>query len=200
MKHLFSTQIYQQNILSAKSKLISQLVTASQTVLEGDPAGHRWSELAYKNGYTSYGSLDQLHVMNKSFAQLKTKIDQQVALYIKQLKFAIKAQEIGLSRLWLNVMPANCYHAWHIHPRSVISGTFYLQIPVGGAPIRFEDPRLGLFMNRPLTKSKHEDYFFTLQPQVGDVVLFESWLKHEVPLHQDLEDVRVSLSFNYDWI
>lgn len=200
MKQLFATQIYHQKLLTTKNPLMSQLVTASQSLLEGDQAGHRWSDKAYKNGYTSYGSLDQLHFMSKPFAQLKIKLDLEVKKYIKQLHFAVKPQELGLSRLWLNVMPAHCYHAWHIHPRSVISGTFYLQMPPEGAPIRFEDPRLGLFMNRPLTKSKEADYFYNLLPQAGDIVLFESWLKHEVPMHLNPQDVRVSLSFNYDWV
>jgi uncharacterized protein (TIGR02466 family) len=41
--------------------------------------------------------------------------------------------------------------------------------------------------------------FIELAPRAGQVVLFESWLKHEVPVHQG-EQERVSISFNYDWL
>ena len=35
-------------------------------------------------------------------------------------------------------------------------------------------------------------------PKVGDVLLWESWLRHEVPMNM-AEDERISVSFNYAW-
>ena len=35
-------------------------------------------------------------------------------------------------------------------------------------------------------------------PKVGDVLLWESWLRHEVPANM-AEDDRISVSFNYGW-
>lgn len=199
---LFPTRVYQAPCLSVKSRLFSTLLDEAQTLLENDRAGHKWSVEAYNNGYTSYGSLDQLHQMSEAFKGLQVKIDRHVKNYLSTLGLQVSPQDLYMSRLWLNVMPANCYHAWHTHPLSVISGTFYLQLPKVKAPIRFEDPRMGLFMNRPPLKSSKafegEQNFYTLQPNAGDVLLFESWLRHEVPMHQDLEP-RVSVSFNYDW-
>jgi len=40
--------------------------------------------------------------------------------------------------------------------------------------------------------------FFYAQPKVGDVLLWESWLRHEVPMNM-AEDDRISVSFNYSW-
>ena len=40
--------------------------------------------------------------------------------------------------------------------------------------------------------------FFYAKPEVGDVLLWESWLRHEVPMNMS-EDDRVSVSFNYKW-
>jgi uncharacterized protein (TIGR02466 family) len=40
--------------------------------------------------------------------------------------------------------------------------------------------------------------FIYVAPQVGDVLLWESWLRHEVPMNMVEED-RVSVSFNYAW-
>jgi uncharacterized protein (TIGR02466 family) len=37
-----------------------------------------------------------------------------------------------------------------------------------------------------------------LTPKAGDIIMFESWLKHEVPPHHT-NDERISVSFNYDW-
>jgi uncharacterized protein (TIGR02466 family) len=40
--------------------------------------------------------------------------------------------------------------------------------------------------------------FHYARPTVGDVLLWESWLRHEVPMNMS-EDERVSISFNYGW-
>jgi uncharacterized protein (TIGR02466 family) len=75
----------------------------------------------------------------------------------------------------------------------VISGTYYLAVPKGTSPLRVEDPRAALFMAAPPRKIQHD-----LNPKAGEIILFESWLKHEVPPHHSNED-RISVSFNYDW-
>jgi uncharacterized protein (TIGR02466 family) len=38
--------------------------------------------------------------------------------------------------------------------------------------------------------------FVYVQPEVGDVLLWESWLRHEVPMNMS-EHERISISFNY---
>jgi uncharacterized protein (TIGR02466 family) len=41
--------------------------------------------------------------------------------------------------------------------------------------------------------------FHYVKPIVSDVLLWESWLRHEVPMNM-AEDERVSVSFNYSWV
>ena len=41
--------------------------------------------------------------------------------------------------------------------------------------------------------------FIYIAPAVGDVLLWESWLRHEVPMNMAEEDERISVSFNYSW-
>ncbi|MDW8191142.1 MAG: TIGR02466 family protein [Pseudobdellovibrionaceae bacterium] len=194
----FATQIiHKKKFISTRSKLFHQLLVDAEQVFHSDAAGHRWSKKSYFQGYTSYGSLDQLHRMTDSFFSLSKKLNVMVTQYVKLLGFEIKSSQLYLSRMWLNVMPKFCYHPWHIHPLSVISGTFYLQIP-GPTPIRFEDPRLPLFMNRPPIRTPLDSNYISLFPRPGDLILFESWLRHEVPAHQ-FETPRISVSFNFDW-
>jgi uncharacterized protein (TIGR02466 family) len=40
--------------------------------------------------------------------------------------------------------------------------------------------------------------FVYIKPVVGDVLMWESWLRHEVPMNMS-EDDRISVSFNYRW-
>ena len=54
-----------------------------------------------------------------------------------------------LDSLWVNLLKSGGQHSGHIHPHSLISGTFYVEVPSGSGPIRFEDPRLPLMMAAP---------------------------------------------------
>jgi uncharacterized protein (TIGR02466 family) len=52
----------------------------------------------------------------------------------------------------------------------------------------------------PRRKAAREELrtFVYVAPQVGDVLMWESWLRHEVPMTL-AEDERISVSFNYKW-
>ena len=76
-----------------------------------------------------------------------------------------------------------------------------MALPDGTSPIKFEDPRLPMMMAAPPRKKDAPEalrQFVYVKPEVGDVLLWESWLRHEVPMNT-AEDDRVSVSFNYAW-
>ena len=84
----------------------------------------------------------------------------------------------------------------------MISGTCYVAMPDGAAAIRFEDPRLPFMMAAPPVAEDAPaalQRFHYIQPKAGDVLMWESWLRHEVMAHQD-EAPRISVSFNYSLV
>jgi len=193
MKTFFSTQILQKK-LGLRPSLVNELLNTALKLPEVDDVGVRWCKKNYRNGYTSYGSLNTLHQQFSVFDLLKTRLDVAVKKYAYDLGLKFDTGCLQLSALWVNVMPKDCYHAFHAHPLSVISGTFYLQTSHSASPLRIEDPRAPLFMASPARSIQMD-----LRPKVGEVILFESWLKHEVPPHTSAKP-RVSVSFNYDWV
>ena len=83
----------------------------------------------------------------------------------------------------------------------MISGTTYIAMPEGASAIRFEDPRLPQMMAAPPRRKSAKDNlrpFIYVDPRVGDVILWESWLRHEVPVNMS-EEERITVSFNYRW-
>ncbi len=197
MYQLFTTLVYQKKMAFNLEDLKLEI----QQIMTADNAGLRWSKQNYRNGYTSYGSWDQMHKMSSTFERLQKKIDAHVEAYLRKLEYDISIKALQMDTFWVNVMKTNTIHSAHIHPHSVISGTFYVDIPPKASAIKFEDPRLGFFMNAPMIKEKAQprnQRFFEIQPQSGDLILFESWLKHEVPLHT-AKQPRISVSFNYGW-
>jgi len=201
---LFATQIYHQKLspsIPAFKKHLRSIEEEVYQIMNMDTAGVIWSEKNYKNGYTSYSSQDQLHQLSSTFSDLEQQIRKHVGRYLRQLDYNASPKDLIMTDFWANIMATNTIHTAHIHPQSVISGTFYVSTPKNCSGIQFEDPRLGFFMNAPQVKSQPRPYnqrFVQIFPQAGDLVLFESWLKHEVPLNSSKEP-RISVSFNYGW-
>ncbi len=197
MHLLFATQVYQSKIAIDFKSLAQQ----SHQIQKADKSGQEWSKLNYHGSYTSYGSWDQLYRLSSDFEKLQKRIDRHVLKFAKQLDYDLNKNALTMNSMWVNIMNSNAQHTAHIHPHSVISGTFYLQTPLNSSAIKFEDPRLGFFMNTPQLKTsakKTNQRFFSLTPKAGDLILFESWLRHEVPRNLS-QKPRISVSFNYGW-
>jgi len=202
MHKLFPSLVLQDKVQSPSSKLHRELLQESYKFREIDKLGQAWSKKNYPGGYTSYGSLATMYDISPTFNELRLKIDKVVHQYIRDLDMDVKPKDIQMCSLWINIMPAKVTHTMHIHPLSVISGSFYVQVPKGTSCFKLEDPRLVGFMASPPRRAKAKkdnQRFIELSPKAGEVVLFESWLRHEVPANPIAKD-RVSISFNYHWV
>ena len=164
-----------------------------------DKAGQRWARAHGYPGYTSYASLDDLPERMPEFAALAKLIDRHVAAFARALDFDLGGRRLKLDSLWANVMPGGGVHGGHIHPQSAISGTYYVSVPRGASVIKFEDPRLPLMMAAPPRNEaapEEERTFVYVAPKAGDVLIWESFLRHEVPMNA-AKRARISVSFNY---
>lgn len=166
-----------------------------------DDVGRAWCERNYPGGYTSYSTLNQLHHFSSTFADLEKRIHKHVLRFARHLDADLQGGRVEMVDCWVNIMPNRVMHGSHIHPLSFISGTYYVKTPPGTSQIKFEDPRLVGFMAAPPRKNKHRPenrQHVGYDPQAGQVILFESWLRHEVAANTQEED-RISISFNYAW-
>ena len=135
------------------------------------------------------------------FGDLKKTLDKHVAAFAKDLHFDLSGKKLKLDSLWINILPEGGIHTSHIHPHSVISGTTYVAMPDGTSALKLEDPRSARMMAAPgrkKTAPQKLQPFVYAKPDVGDVLLWESWLRHEVPMNM-AEEERISVSFNYAW-
>ncbi len=203
LEKLFPTTIYRSKPTRAMAKqLVERLVRESYAFREIDSPGKKWSKQNYEGGYTSYSSVTDLPFRSSEFARLKKWIDGEVKKYVRALEIELPDGKLEMATCWINIMGKHCYHAYHLHPLSVISGTFYLQTPPGSGAFKIEDPRIQSFMNTPprtLSAKRDNRRYLDIQPEPGELLLFESFLKHEVTPNRSSQD-RISVSFNYDWI
>jgi len=202
IRSLFATRLYHAQ-LSERGKPIDakELEASSIAIANDDEAGQDWCEENGYAGYTSYASLDDLPYRFPIFKDLVKVLNKHVKAFASDLAFDLGDRKLKLDSLWINILPEGGIHTSHIHPHSVISGTTYVSMPEGASAIKFEDPRSAMMMAAPgRMKDAPEELrsFIYVAPEVGDVLLWESWLRHEVPMNMVEED-RVSVSFNYGW-
>lgn len=200
---LFVTHLYRAELNSLAKKKVNyaELHATCDAVAEDDEAGQEWCEANGYPGYTSYASLDDLPWRMPIFGDLEKALDKHVAAFCAALGFDLGDKKLKCNSLWINILPEGGTHASHIHPHSVISGTTYVAMPEGTSALKLEDPRLPMMMMAPLVKkeaSQALQRFVYVKPKVGEVLLWESWLRHEVPMNM-AEDERISVSFNYGW-
>ena len=166
-----------------------------------DVAGQRWSAKNYPGGYTSYASVSRMQQFSPTFALLEKRLARHVKKFAAALEFDLADRQLAMTDCWVNIMPRQVVHSLHLHPLSTLSGTYYVQTPRGVPGLKFEDPRLDRFMAAPprVADCSFENQSWVVMPAAaGSLLLFESWLRHEVvpnPVAQE----RISISFNYSW-
>jgi len=186
-RSLFATQLYETD-LSDEARL-ADLAHSIRTLAEDDKAGRRWSKEHRYAGYTSYASLNDLPKRDPAFADLGKLLTRHATAFARELGWERKPK---LDSLWVNLLKSGGQHSGHIHLHCILSGSFYVEVPEGSGAIRFEDPRLPLMMAAPT----RPDTFVTVEPRPGLLLLWESWLRHEV-LAGTGHGERLSISFNF---
>ena len=186
---LFVTNLYEAE--PAGQALLAELAHSIRTLAQDDSAGRRWSKEHRYAGYTSYASLNDLPRRDPALGDLARLLTRHATTFAQECGFDLRRTP-KLDSMWVNLLKAGGHHSGHIHPHSLISGTFYVEVPAGAGAIRFEDPRLPLMMAAP----PRADNFIAIGPRPGLLLMWESWLRHEVLSGTGRGD-RLSVSFNF---
>jgi uncharacterized protein (TIGR02466 family) len=193
---LFVTKLYRAAVDGVSN---DDLLRSCRSIAADDVAGQGWCKEKGYRGYTSYASLNDLPKRDPSINALKGVLDKHAAEFAKMLHLDLGGRKLKLDSLWINVLEPGGAHSGHIHPHSVLSGTYYVDVPPGASALKLEDPRLPLMMAAP-TRSEDapeaERTFIYVTPKAGDVLMWESFVRHEVPAN-GAKRARVSISFNY---
>ncbi len=133
---------------------------------------------------------------------LKEQIDQTIAAFLRQAGIE---RDLGWKLFsWYNTNRYGDHHAPHTHPRSYLSGTYYVQVPpdpaivddprARPACISFYDPRAGANM---ITAGPESDAraAYVVRPSAGTLLMWPSPVQHAV--HPNLsQEHRITISFN----
>lgn len=198
----FPTFIYDAPLVSkGGARLSRELLGDCYRIRQHDLEGRQWCRKNYPGGFTSYATMNRLHQSFSTFMELERRLAPHVRALARHLQMELGRGELGMTDCWVNIMPRHAVHSLHLHPLSVLSGSYYVKTPRGCSRIRFEDPRLDRFMAAPpRTKSCRPENrrHVTYAAEAGRILLFESWLRHEVATNT-VSAERISISFNFAW-
>jgi protein-export chaperone SecB len=196
IREMFATSIYGAPL---GVSLHTELEAACLKLASEDAAGRAWSKSGLYRGYTSHASIYDLPRRAPVFATLVEHIDRHIAAFARAVEFDMQGRRLVLDSIWVNVLQEDGAHPAHIHPHAAVSGTYYVSVPPGAGAIFFEDPRAGLMMSAPpraATVRLENREVVAMRPRAGNLLLWESWLRHGVEPHID-KSPRISISFNY---
>src|SRR5581483_12362311 len=96
---------------------------------------------------------------------------------------------------WINLHDRGGFNFLHLHEGSLLSGSFYLQVPPGSGEFVFRDPRPGVIHNCVKGPQPNGHCDISLTPSAGLLVLFPCWMEHYVEPH-DGDEPRITVAFN----
>lgn len=145
----------------------------------------------YKNTYSADGGLssfDDIAPFRQFVEQIGYEYLTSIGYDIYNLKFS--------TQIFVSEMIEGDCHASHSHPNSLLSGVFYLQVPVESAPILFDDPRpFRKFVALPQLVNSNNWERIHFIPEDGLFLIWESWIEHKVPKNNS-KDGRITMVFN----
>jgi uncharacterized protein (TIGR02466 family) len=154
-----------------------------------------------KNKDSSLGHTNNIFSKNsyvlelKEFSNLKKFVDKELKYYVHNI-MQINEQKVKpyVTQSWWNFYDKTAYHHEHNHPNSVVSGVYYVQ---GTQCIVFQKPQSNGFAYDFPTKKWNEvnSAIWRFEPPLGKIILFPSYLWHQVELNQT-DKTRISMAFN----
>ena len=147
--------------------------------------------------FTNFGGWHSNNISSNDdfFSEFILEIEKQANNFAKEIEIN---QSLKLSNLWININGYKDFNLRHTHENSIISGVFYVKVPDKSSKITFYNPAFKLMMREWNVNLKHNHYtssVWSIPPQKGKLLLFPSWLEHEVSPNLSQES-RISISFN----
>jgi len=110
-------------------------------------------------------------------------------------------KQVSMVNAWININYKGNSNQIHTHPRSILSGVYYVKTPKECGNIEFTHPALDM-MERDwcdiISNSElnyYNSHHWWLPSKANTLYIFPSWIKHLVKPNMSDEE-RISISFN----
>ena len=150
--------------------------------------------------YTNYNnsSSNNNYIFNTKLKKIKQFCEEHIKIYVKEVINPKNEIDFYITQSWLNITKPQESHHPHFHTNSIISGVFYISTEEDDN-ITFLDPAIKV--REPISFDKKEfnvwnSTTWTFPVNNNELVLFPSWLNHQVESNEKAATDRISISFN----
>jgi len=182
---LFPTRIWQAHLEALEPHMQSWVKTVlAMRAAHPQPAGR-----TVRQGWNSE---DMSVLEHAEFASLREAVRAACSAALREMGHGERAFYL---QSWINLHDRGGFNFLHMHEGSLLSGSFYLQVPPGAGEFVFRDPRPGVIHGyvKGGVPNGHADVH--LRPSDGLLVLFPCWMEHYVEPH-DGDEPRITIAFN----
>jgi len=151
----------------------------------------------FKSNAGGYQSGDISKINSSVFTNFFKQLKEEVNRYQNH----IKCPKINMDSFycWININDKKNHNVPHTHPKSIISGAFYVKVPENSGRIQFQNPAVRVmesyWEHYCDEYTKYNSVIWSIQPEEKKLLLFPSWLVHSVEPNYSNEK-RISISFN----
>ena len=138
------------------------------------------------------------YIFNTKLKEIKKFCEEHIKIYVKEIINPKEKLDFYITQSWLtHIKPREGFQR-HFHSNSIISGAFYISVG--------EDDKIRFFDSMAYQKGKYK--FETLEYNLWNstnwsfdannnmLMLFPSWLEHDVKLNENTTTDRISIAFN----
>jgi uncharacterized protein (TIGR02466 family) len=183
----FTTPIYVQDL---EGDQLAAVQAEIASVIDSIPqVATPWAE----RGMTSYHAEGCNDLQTYKLDLLTRSVFGGVASMLKDIGYPLDTPW-NLCDSWFNWYGEGDFMFEHVHPERRISGCYYYKTTGADGELKFKNPNPLMQMKQwPADALRDQDY--RVQPKVGRLVLFPSWLAHRVSINTSTE-TRISIAFN----
>lgn len=182
---LFATRIWQAQLPGLRARLDEWIAAVLQMrAASPKPAGR-----TNRQGWNS----EDMEVLEKPlFASLRDAVRAGCSMALREMGIPDLPFDL---QSWVNLHDRGGFNFLHVHEGSLLSGSFYLQVPPGSGKFVFRDPRPGVVHGyvKGAVPNGYSD--IRLTPEAGLLVLFPCWMEHFVEPHES-DQPRITIAFN----
>jgi len=148
----------------------------------------------YHSTFDPTSPIEQRFELSKEIDQFKIWAHDQSIQFLKQIGYQTDIIPTKI-KIEFNRMGIGDRHKRHVHAGSLVTGTFYLNVPKDSSPLVIHDPRLHREMvPYPTEPTTYTSYKETIDIKAGTLCLMEGFVPHEVDINKS--EGRTLIMFN----
>lgn len=145
--------------------------------------------------YTTITNNCALHE-RPAFKEFNDIVMQCLTKFGELMSYPLAENDLRITQCWVNIYQHGMSQEIHNHANHIMTGVYYVKAPPNCSKIMFHSYNADTMIRPPI---EHDTPYNTLTaaytPEPGDLVVFDSALRHSVPVNQ-AEGERISVSFN----